>query len=324
MSLVSVIIPAYNAEKHLGAAIDSVLAQSWDDLEVIVVDDGSTDDSHGVASSYDDSRIQVIRQNNQGAASARNRGFSVSSGNLIQYLDADDVLEPEKIEKQIHALAAISSNAVATCQWQSFQREPRDSSQISEPAWQSSAPKEWLIHSLLGGGMYQTACWLTPRYLIEAAGSWDETLSLHDDGEFFTRVLTRAESLQVIPETLVHYRSVPLSLSRRRSSDAAFSSLKVSESREHVLLDIEDSKRTRRAIATSYLQVAYEFGEIYPEIQKRTLERIRVLNANPSPIIGGASFRFFTQIFGAKTALQFRSFLDRSRRCTKTFLAIPP
>jgi glycosyltransferase involved in cell wall biosynthesis len=97
---VSVIIPAYNNAAHLPGTIDSALNQTFGDIEVVVVDDGSTDDTPAICAAYGD-RIRYFRQENAGSATARNRGIAESSGEFIAFLDADDIWEPEKIAVQL-------------------------------------------------------------------------------------------------------------------------------------------------------------------------------------------------------------------------------
>lgn len=98
--LISVIIPVYNGERYLSAAIESVLAQAWTPLEIIVVDDGSTDQSVQVARHYQ-SQVQVICQANAGPGAARNRGVALASGELLAFLDADDLWLPGKLAHQV-------------------------------------------------------------------------------------------------------------------------------------------------------------------------------------------------------------------------------
>src|ERR1700678_3861883 len=102
--LVSIIIPTYNRAEYLGQAIDSALAQSYRPIEIIVVDDGSTDDTQGVAARYGD-RIRYIHKANGGASSARNAGFAAASGEVLALLDSDDRWLTEKLEKQISLLS---------------------------------------------------------------------------------------------------------------------------------------------------------------------------------------------------------------------------
>jgi len=94
---VSVVIPAYNQSQYLAAAIRSALAQTYEDIEVLVVDDGSTDDTRRVATSFDDSRVRYIYQNNAGLAAARNTGIRHARGSVLTFLDSDDLFLPEKL-----------------------------------------------------------------------------------------------------------------------------------------------------------------------------------------------------------------------------------
>src|SRR5208282_807303 len=99
--LVSILIPAYNAEAWIADTIRSALAQTWPRKEIIVVDDGSTDGTLAAAKRFESEGILVVAQPNQGAAAARNKAYSLCSGDYIQWLDADDLLSPDKIAKQM-------------------------------------------------------------------------------------------------------------------------------------------------------------------------------------------------------------------------------
>ncbi len=101
--LISVVIPCYNRQKYIGAAIESALAQTWETLEVIVVDDGSTDDSLSIVKSFGD-RIKLIVQPNGGVAQARNTGIDAASGDWIALLDSDDIWLPNKLQRQMDVL----------------------------------------------------------------------------------------------------------------------------------------------------------------------------------------------------------------------------
>jgi len=103
---VSVIIPVYNAEKYIKEAVDSVLGQTYRDLEIIIVDDGSTDDTGKILDSYDDARIRVVRQENQGVVRALNKAINTARGEYIVRMDADDISLPERVEKEVRFLDA--------------------------------------------------------------------------------------------------------------------------------------------------------------------------------------------------------------------------
>src|SRR5437899_12664005 len=99
--LVSILIPAFNAQEWIADTLKSAIGQTWERKEVIVVDDGSTDQTLAIARQFASERVSIVTQNNQGAAAARNRAFSVSQGDYIQWLDADDLLAPDKIARQM-------------------------------------------------------------------------------------------------------------------------------------------------------------------------------------------------------------------------------
>ena len=105
MPKVSVIIPAYNCEKYIAATIDSVLAQTFPDLELVVIDDGSTDGTKDVVQQYD-ARVRYFYQKNQGVSAARNRGIAESKGDYIAFLDNDDIWFPDKLELQVPIMEA--------------------------------------------------------------------------------------------------------------------------------------------------------------------------------------------------------------------------
>ena len=100
--IASFLVPAYNEERHIGKCVDSLIAQTVPDFEVIIVDDGSTDNTPAILRKYKDSRIRVYRQNNLGRAEARNRALCLSKGEYIALQDADDWSEPDRLERQLY------------------------------------------------------------------------------------------------------------------------------------------------------------------------------------------------------------------------------
>jgi glycosyltransferase involved in cell wall biosynthesis len=111
--LVSILVPSYNSEPFLQECLESALAQTYPRVEVIVVDDGSTDSSLSIAKKFESRGVRVIHQNNAGQASALNTAFDASRGHYIQYMDADDVLDPQKIEIQVAKLDKAEPAVVA-------------------------------------------------------------------------------------------------------------------------------------------------------------------------------------------------------------------
>ncbi|MFC1795951.1 glycosyltransferase family 2 protein [Pseudomonadota bacterium] len=305
---VSAIIPAFNAEPFIAQSIQSVLDQSFHDFEVIVVDNRSTDRTSVIAEQFDDPRICVIKCHRQGAGAARNTGLECSSGVYVQFLDADDLLAQNKFELQLKTIKSKDpKGTVASCEWARFEDNLSSAYLAPESVWATEDPVEWIISSLGGGGMMHSGAWLVHRDLIEAAGPWDESLSLHDDGEFFTRVLLQAESQQFVSGTRVYYRNVPGGLSGKRDRNAIESAFRVCQSQDGHLLARRDDYRAREAIATQYAQFAYEFSAMGPDLSQLAMQRIQQLKVKPINNIGGLRFRRLVGLIGFHTALSLRS-----------------
>jgi glycosyltransferase involved in cell wall biosynthesis len=220
------------------------------------VDDGSTDQTLAVARQFESDGVRVYAQKNQGAAAARNKAFSLSQGDYIQWLDADDLLAPDKIAKQLGALSeSPNKRTLLSGSWGNFMYRYYRAKFIPNALWDDLSPVEWLVRKM-GQNLYmQTATWLVSRELSEAAGQWDTRLLGDDDGEYFCRVLLASDGVRFVPESKVYYRlSGPSSLSYVGLSDkkqeAQMCSMKL-----HMgyLRSLEDSERTRAACVT-YLQ----------------------------------------------------------------------
>lgn len=262
-SLVSVLIPAYRAEATLAATLDSVLAQSHPDIEIIVVDDGSPDATLAVARSYERHGVTVIAQANAGASAARNVAYRASSGEWIQFLDADDVLAPDKIAVQMARLSTEPDGTVASAEWGWFvgDADPSDATLAMGSDWCDFEPaSDWLVHSWQHSQMMMHSAWLIPRVVAEAAGSWNEHLSLNDDGEYNSRVMTVASRIAFCNGSRAYYRvSQTDSLSSRRDPKAVLSLFRSYVLSEMNLLESDDSEAARRAMARRWKEFAFDF-----------------------------------------------------------------
>jgi glycosyltransferase involved in cell wall biosynthesis len=199
MPEVSVVIPAYNAARYLGAAVESVLAQTFDDLEVLVVDDGSTDGSADLVADLGP-KVRVIRQPNSGVSSARNRGIAESAGRYLAFLDADDTWLPEKLERQLAALRA--SPAGRFC-YTAFVIADAELQPIElRRAALSGTARETL---LLDGNVVGASTPLCERELLAEAGQFDPSLSQCADWDMWIRVAAHTDFLY-LDEPLVNYR----------------------------------------------------------------------------------------------------------------------
>lgn len=225
---VSVIIPVYNAAQYLKDCIDSVLAQSFQNIEIIVVNDGSTDDSFSIAQGFGNSII-LLNQENKGASAARNNGLRHATGDYIQFLDADDILECHKIQRQVDFILShnISDTVLTFGRWTILGKDVESMPDNQKAVWHNyNYPLDILFDFSNIGCCLPPMVYLTPMTLIQKAGLWDETLSLNDDGEFFARVIEASEKLCFCYDSLAMYRSTPASLSKRMSKKAASSQMK--------------------------------------------------------------------------------------------------
>ncbi|MDB5208676.1 MAG: hypothetical protein JWR72_3751 [Flavisolibacter sp.] len=279
MSLVSIIIPAFNCEAHLSKAIQSALDQTWEEKEVIVVDDGSADRTLEIAQQFEKNGAKVITQKNKGASAARNAGLAIAKGEWIQFLDADDFLREDKVATQLALLK--SEREVVVCKTVHFINDPTNAVPDGNDFFQAylNDPLRFLI-KLYGGfdyhsGMIQPNAFLVPRSVIDKAGKWDEELSLDDDGEYFCRVLLQCERIVYAPEPMNFYRKYErnLSLSGSKTSDAyrsQFTSTKLKH--EHLLSHNVDEDLVPYIHTATFKALQLLKHELYPGHQKLFIE----------------------------------------------------
>lgn len=254
--LVSILIPAYNAEQWIEETLRSALAQTWENKEIIVVNDGSTDRTLDSVRPFEKHGVRVVTQENQGAAAARNKAFSVSNGDYIQWLDADDLLAPDKIARQMEVLGRHGTrNTLASASWGRFLYRYYHAKFVPNDLWADLSPTEWLIHKMGKNLFMQTACWLVSREVAQKAGPWDTRLLGDDDGEYFCRVLLASDGIRFVPESKVYYRaSGSSSLSYIGHSDRKMvAQWKSMELHISYIQSLEKSERVNKA-CVNYLQ----------------------------------------------------------------------
>lgn len=207
--LVSVVIPAWNSADTLPRAIDSVLAQTWEAREIIVVDDGGTDDSLAVLAVYGD-RLRVISQANGGPGAARNRGLSEARGRYVAFLDADDHWLPEKLERQVALLEAHPE--LGFCSTATAVVDTRGGQVRDWPCWKAAEPllETLFMRSATVSG--STSGVLARRELLLEAGGFDERLRGFEDPDLWIRLAARA-GYACIPEVLTVVVRTPNSVS---------------------------------------------------------------------------------------------------------------
>ena len=206
---ISVIVPAYNAARTVGVAVDSVLAQSFGDLELLVIDDGSQDDTADVVAGRDDPRLRCIRTENGGVSMARNRGLDLARGSYVAFLDADDAWRPAKLERQHSAMSARPDVGFCFTSTELVDDELRPlgvQHAVDRPDFTAALLLEG---NIIAGSASST---LARMSAINQAGRFDPSLSLCADWDMWLRasVVTKVLALD---ETLALYRSLPGTMS---------------------------------------------------------------------------------------------------------------
>jgi glycosyltransferase involved in cell wall biosynthesis len=254
--LVSILIPAFNAQQWIVDAIDSAISQTWPRKEIIVIDDGSHDDTLSIARRFASAQVSVVTQINQGPSATRNHALSICQGDYIQWLDADDVLAPDKITRQMDAAErSPSKRTLLSSAWGRFMYRLNRAKFTPTALWADLTPVEWLLRKLGHNLHMQTATWLVSRELTDAAGPWDTRLLVNNDGEYFCRVLLACDGVQFVPDARVFYRMsgferVSYIGSSRPKMEALFLAMQL-----HIayIRSLEDSERVRVA-CVRYLQ----------------------------------------------------------------------
>ncbi len=315
MPLVSILIPCYNADRWLVDTLESALSQTWPNCETILVDDGSTDDSLAIARSFEHRGVRVFAQPNRGACAARNWARHEARGDFIQYLDADDLLLPDKIARQIEALRmAGGAAALVSGEWARFKDNPDTATIHADKLWRDNDAISWETLALSGNLMMHPAAWLMTRELSDATGEWNESLTLNDDGEYFSRARFAAGNIQFVTGARSLYRSgIPHSLSSPHSRRALESAFLSHELIHRLLLDHENSPRTRQACADAWMHFAFVSAPLAPDLANRAEQASTAMGGSNLQPTGGRIFRLTCQATGWRQAVRLRHLLNFSR-----------
>jgi glycosyltransferase involved in cell wall biosynthesis len=303
--LVSILISAYNAQAWIADSLQSAVSQTWPHKEIILVDDGSTDRTAEIAKRFASKGVKLISTENRGLCAGQNTAFQHSQGDYLQFLDADDLLAEDKIERQLAVLHETDSKRVLfSSPWAPFYYRTKEARFVRNSLCQDLTPVEWLLKKMTENLHMQNATWLVSRELAEAAGPWDTRLLYDQDGEYFARVLLASEGTRFVPGTGIFYRaSGPGSISYIGTSKKKKESLLLSMGLHmQYLRSLEDSQRVRSACLT-YLQNWYHF--FYPD-RPDLVAQMQALAAQ----VGGElqepclrwKYAWMRPVFGWKTA----------------------
>jgi glycosyltransferase involved in cell wall biosynthesis len=207
---VSVVVPVYNQEGYIRECVESALGQDYEPLEVLVVDDGSTDRTSAILKSFGP-RIRYIRQENRGAAAALNHGLRLARGTLVGWLSGDDLYLPGKITAQVQAFQADPSLGLVYTDWVMIGASGQEVQTVRAPR----PPAERFVRELLKGNFINGSSVLIKKQCLEKAGYFDETLAADVDGDMWFRLLKHGTRFGHVAQPLLKYRRHPSNLSHR-------------------------------------------------------------------------------------------------------------
>jgi glycosyltransferase involved in cell wall biosynthesis len=275
MTDVSIIIPCYNAEAYVAEAVQSCLDQTYASIEIIVVDDGSTDGSVRALARFG-ARIVLKTGSNCGGNVARNRGFGLSSGKYIQFLDADDYLLPDKIDRQVRFLEQTGADAV----YGDWRYRFHLSSTFSYlDRIQRSGAQADILESLLSHWWVAPGAILYRRAIVERVGGWDENLRAAQDKDFFTSMALANADIRYQPGCSFVYRKYGATTVSTSNMPRWFDQHCVSLEKSEGILRSSGRfvDKYRRAMAIGYSRALRHCFPITTERQFNALEKIDVL-----------------------------------------------
>ncbi|TQI71944.1 glycosyl transferase family 2 [Gramella sp. Hel_I_59] len=316
-NLVSVIIPNFNSIKFIEATLDSVFNQTYKNIEIIIIDDGSTDGSFEYISNLDNQNIKLLKSPGKGACAARNYGLRLAKGEFIQFLDADDLFSPNKIESQVSALRN-QPESIAVCSTKHFY-ETIDKGVITDREFlYTTSDTEAFLLNLYGANgqqnMVQTSAWLTPRILLDKVAPWDETLSKDQDGEYFCRVVTTAKKVIYTPETVNYYRKhiKGSNIANQRQQIHLESQIRALDSKTKQFVILKDSQAYNNAMALQYKIIAIDAYPMHKTIYKAAIHKTDQFGGSTyEPVMGGKIIESIKAIFGWRAAKSFSVFIHK-------------
>ncbi|WP_254565641.1 glycosyltransferase family A protein [Oscillatoria sp. HE19RPO] len=260
---ISIVIPAYNAAATILQTLDSVFQQTFSDFEVLVINDGSTDQTLDLLQTIEDKRLQIFTYENRGVSVARNRGISYARGEFIAFLDADDLWSPDKLELQFAALQEHPEAGVAYS-WNYYQYEtPAKSYAETSNSFQGNVYADLLIKNFIQNGSNP----LVRKEAVASVGLFDPTLKSCQDWDYYLR-LAQNWPFVLVPKVQVIYR---------QSANSATSNIEVMEYYLLLLINrtFESVPQELKPLKNQSLSWVYQYiAEHYLKSQKATLKQL--------------------------------------------------
>jgi len=311
---VSVIIPLYNAENYIAETLLSLYQQSWKHLEIIVINDGSTDHSAEVVEKLDIPNLKLFNRKNTGQSASSNFGISQANGELIKFLDADDILATDCIEKMVIKWRE-NPNRLVFGEWHYFMKNTSHVNWNYSPIYKDYEHAiDWHVDTLTkAGSMLAGWMWLIPKKILEKAGGWDERLHLMNDFEFSTRLVLQSDGIGFAKGAVHYYRkgleSAMTSKMNKKIALSIFTGVK--EAYNHTIVK-EDSLRIRRAFANQFQKWIYQFYPSHSNLVREMEDIVESLGGSTLVPPGGKVFIILNKIFKWKIVASMQWFLHQT------------
>ena len=250
----------------------------------------------------------ILSQDNRGASAARNCALAVAQGTYVQFLDADDILAPDKLARQLEgADRGDDSRTLITCAWGRFHSYPTYATFAPDALWQDLTPADWIVSKFLCNAFMSDNSCLVSRRLSQLAGPWNEQLTLDDDGEYMCRLVSKSVLVRFAGNAKCYYRMGNIgSQSWNKSESALRSQLLSLELCIDHLMSCEDSERTRHA-SISFLQDNLHL--FYPEHAALVLRARKLARQLGGGLVAPTErrrFRWLRRVVGARNAKRLR------------------
>ncbi len=310
--MVSIVIPAYNAAKWIEHTILSALDQTWKRKEIIVVDDGSKDNTREIVQKFDRHGVKLLVQKNKGSSAARNYGLKVAQGDFIQFLDHDDLLDPDKIRIQLAGRNKHANTGILlVSEFAVFRRDIKQAHFYPGPLWRDLTPKEYFHIKFRYNTWMHPSCFLISRRLMEKAGPWLEIRSPDDDGEYFCRVVAACERIEFTPGAKSYWRVGRYnSLSRNRSREVLEGLFITNQKCIEHFLSLEDTSGSRLSCVKFLEDRLQWFLPERPDLVEATKTLARNLGREISLPKLKLKYLVFERIFGTQAAYSIMRYMQ--------------
>lgn len=322
--MVSIVIPMYNAEKYIEETIKSVLVQTYQNIEIVIVDDGSTDHSYTIASNYEGMRnLRIIRQPNTGNSAARNTGLRAVKGEWIQFLDADDLLSSDKIEAQMELVDKYGSDCIYLSDYGRFWNNPQCDAQLMplQATEDYCLGIEMLIKLWSQVADTIITTWLINKKHIDVAGNFNTAFTILEDAEFLCRILKQNMPIKFTPRGASYYRqNVAGSVTKSISLPKLKTHLQVYKTIASYFTHMYDKNDIRQGLAYMFLHRFFWAYGINRYVGLQYIDEALKLEKNGSieeQRFYGKKMEMVKQLVGLKACLVLEYYYRRFNRKKK-------